>query len=1054
MKKSSTLLVLLFVALSLVANAFGQNYRAQKELLKKYESGQELTKLEKLQLEEVIPYVQKPIINILNNPHKPGETKADLLTEDFSGGSLPTGWTNVDASGTNVWEFNNPGGRTINTTTNANGFAILDSDHYGGGPEDSRLTTSAINCSANTTVILEFEHYFRQYNSSSAEVLVSGDNGATWTTIETWSTSTANAEAESYNISTTAAGQSQVLIQWHWTGDYEWYWAVDDIRVYEPSATPEYNISPASKDFGTVNLSETSSNQTFTISNTGGGTLTVSSATIVGTNSGDFTISDAPTFPQNLTNGQSFTLNVSFSPSAEGARSANLRVTADAKVDHDTPLSGTGHNTTLTPPITQDFATYPPTDWTEGTGLLAAPSTITGTSSTWQADGFANSGTTGAARINIYGTSAKEWLFTPPIQLGDGTTDYQLEFDVAFTDYANSNPPESVGDDDKFAVVISTDGGTTWTSANALQQWTNSSTPTLASISNTGTHVTISLASYSGLVKIGFYGESTTTNADNDLSIDNFEIREIPTSPVFDISPASKDFGDIGTGQQSTAQTFTISNTGVGSLTIDPAPSLVGTNASEFSISDANVYPKTLTGGQSCTLNVTFSPNSTGSKSATLRVVDNLSKTTHDIPLTGNGVNYNSGGDGTSYGGYYWSNSTPQSGNNNPPTYEWIDPVQNGHTQVSAVTSGSFDDGYYTTPIGFEFTFFGNPYTDVHIGTNGYLTFGSGTTSTAGSLTIPSSTAPNNLIAVATMDLNNGTNGKIYYGNTGGNFVATWWHYIDYGDEAEYITCQAILKPNGNIKLQYNYNESALNAATSSSTINGDALIGIENSDGTVGISYRVDGTRGPIFTSSKAGSMALEFGKTESGLPVEITLFNVNVDGQKAILNWQTATEVNNYGFEIQRNVNDDENNWEKVGFVEGSGNSNSPKNYSFVDQNLAIGRYLYRLKQIDIDGNYKYSDVVEANIEKPAKFALEQNYPNPFNPSTEIRYSLAKSTFVELNVYNSIGQEIARLVNSKQEPGNYKVSFNSKGLPSGVYFYHLRTKEFNSFKKMILLK
>ncbi|MDP3830477.1 MAG: LamG-like jellyroll fold domain-containing protein, partial [Ignavibacteriaceae bacterium] len=247
--------------------------------------------------------------------------------------------------------------------------------------------------------------------------------------------------------------------------------------------------------------------------------------------------SNEPAFPQSLTFGQSFTLDVTFSPLDDGARSASLRLVADAKVDNDAALTGTGHDVTITPPFTETFAGYPPTNWTEGQGTLAAPSIITGTTSAWTQGDYRNDlddPNGKSAKINIYGTteSDNEWLFSPQINLGDGSQHYQLEFDLALTEWAFSgtpNPP--AGSDDKFAVIISTDGGTTWSSANSLQTWDNTTSPSFSEIPIAGQHITISLSSYTGIVKIGFYGESTVSNGDNDLFVDNVQIRD-PLSPI------------------------------------------------------------------------------------------------------------------------------------------------------------------------------------------------------------------------------------------------------------------------------------------------------------------------------------------------------------------------------------------------------------------------------------------------------------------------------------------------------------------------------------------
>ncbi len=190
--------------------------------------------------------------------------------------------------------------------------------------------------------------------------------------------------------------------------------------------------------------------------------------------------------------------------------------------------------------------------------------------------------------------------------------------------------------------------------------------------------------------------------------------------------------------------------------------------------------------------------------------------------------------------------------------------------------------------------------------------------------------------------------------------------------------------------------------------------------------------------------------------LPVELISFTANVNDNNVILNWQTATEVNNYGFEIQRST--EKTTWSKIGFVEGNGTSNSPKEYSFTDRVSQSGKYSYRLKQIDIDGSYKYSNVVEVNVGSPEKFELGQNYPNPFNPATTIEYSIPNVgepvQNVQLIIYDVLGREVATLVNGKQEVGHYKVKFDASKLNSGVYFYTLRAGEFVSTKKMILMK
>jgi len=213
--------------------------------------------------------------------------------------------------------------------------------------------------------------------------------------------------------------------------------------------------------------------------------------------------------------------------------------------------------------------------------------------------------------------------------------------------------------------------------------------------------------------------------------------------------------------------------------------------------------------------------------------------------------------------------------------------------------------------------------------------------------------------------------------------------------------------------------------------------------------------------SASGAGSIAggwnLNFNTTS--LPVELTSFSASSNSNVVNLIWNTATEVNNYGFEIQRSVGQISNLspvWTKIGFVKGSGNSNSPKNYSFVDNNPdQSGTVKYRLKQIDNDGNFKYSSIVTVNL-LPTKFELYQNYPNPFNPTTAISYQLSTNSHVTLKLYDVLGREVATLVDKEQNAGRYSVELSADKyqLASGVYFYRITAGNYTAVKKLLLLK
>ena len=188
--------------------------------------------------------------------------------------------------------------------------------------------------------------------------------------------------------------------------------------------------------------------------------------------------------------------------------------------------------------------------------------------------------------------------------------------------------------------------------------------------------------------------------------------------------------------------------------------------------------------------------------------------------------------------------------------------------------------------------------------------------------------------------------------------------------------------------------------------------------------------------------------------LPVELKSFTAKASSGKVQLDWTTATEINNSGFEIERSY--DGKTFFTIGFVKGNGTTTEPRSYSFTDdiQFKATESLFYRLKQVDYNGSVDYSDVVSVVIEMPIEYALDQNYPNPFNPSTVITYSIPQKSNVSLKIYDILGNEIAALVNEQKEAGSYKVQYDASKLSSGVYIYSIQAGEFLETRKMILMK
>jgi hypothetical protein len=216
------------------------------------------------------------------------------------------------------------------------------------------------------------------------------------------------------------------------------------------------------------------------------------------------------------------------------------------------------------------------------------------------------------------------------------------------------------------------------------------------------------------------------------------------------------------------------------------------------------------------------------------------------------------------------------------------------------------------------------------------------------------------------------------------------------------------------------------------------------------------------IKTTDVHGNESVSSSQLTADVPLsaEITSFTVVANHFTAQLHWNTATETNNHGFEIERKIISNEqlssSNWIKTGFVEGNGTTNSSKNYSYSESNIIAGKYEYRLKQISNDGNFTHSHSVEVEIGiAPKLFELSQNYPNPSNPTTNIEFTVPANGLTTLKVFNAIGQEVATLFNGEAEAGKYNlVTFDAKDLSSGIYFARLVSDRKSQIKKLLFVK
>lgn len=272
---------------------------------------------------------------------------------------------------------------------------------------------------------------------------------------------------------------------------------------------------------------------------------------------------------------------------------------------------------------------------------------------------------------------------------------------------------------------------------------------------------------------------------------------------------------------------------------------------------------------------------------------------------------------------------------------------------------------------------------------------------------------------------------------------ANFWNSCDFSpDESCNITVDATYNPAGSIGVDFVFVKQGV---LSPYTDPWEVLTVFSDHDMNLGV---------PVSDHFPVTAI---LGYTDGAVPVELVSFGATAHESEVILQWVTATESNNYGFEIERSSAGTMFN--RIGFVAGHGTTVVPKSYIFVDRDIQKARYYYRLKQIDFDGSYSYSNVLELVLEAPSTFRLQQNFPNPFNPSTTITYSIPSLERVMLDIFTLRGEYVINLVNKVQEAGNYLVNWNGRNqhdheAASGVYIARLKTERISKAITMIKIQ
>lgn len=500
------------------------------------------------------------------------------------------------------------------------------------------------------------------------------------------------------------------------------------------------------------------------------------------------------------------------------------------------------------------------------------------------------------------------------------------------------------------------------------------------------------------------------------------------------------------------------------------------------------------------TFDSTFCPSVTGIWN--IRVFTTLAADTNpanDTLVTTVTVVYPSSGGGTAgNSGYFFANSLPCVTGPSKPAFAWRDttgsvPLMIDTTIQTAppgiIFTGTKDDGFWSLggilPPGEKFRFDGVDYDSFYVSTNGIIGLvlaGNGTKlDDFTTQNLPSTLAVQPGLFPFWKDFNWGTvitgakrlSYKVDIANN--ELIFTYERAPNFGATlaTDYASFQVILEImpspaiNGRMFVQFDDSRTGAEFLNKYSnwTLAGHT-VGLQDITGTEAVQYRrvtaagmVNVTvPGPLFASP----VAVAFGPDALALPVELSSFTGTVVNNGVRLDWTTASEVNNYGYYVQKRPTGG-TEWNELAnsFIPGHGTTNEPHHYTFTDTTALTTPTQYRLKQVDLDGAISFTDPIEVvsptgvKETAPFEFVLKQNYPNPFNPETNIKFSVEHAGRATLEIYNLLGQKVATLFDDVVEAGFYHtVKFNGRNLASGVYFYRLESGYQADLKKLLLLK
>lgn len=358
--------------------------------------------------------------------------------------------------------------------------------------------------------------------------------------------------------------------------------------------------------------------------------------------------------------------------------------------------------------------------------------------------------------------------------------------------------------------------------------------------------------------------------------------------------------------------------------------------------------------------------------------------------------------------------------------------------------------------------------------TNGLLNTGSNTLTFANSATNPSEISTSRIVGTAVMDSRSIGTGSIYFLNcniaasAGGGDIGSvtitrkTGSAVIVGGNAGILSSwnitTTIPSVTRNITYEWlsNYDNGHIFGGTNKAQIYKSTNGSIWTTSGSP-VDVSALNPRS-ITTTGESPSMRWTVSSQDAPLPVTLSSFSASVNSNNVSLKWVTSNEINNSGFDVERSEGAS-NQYTKIGFVKGNGTKETSSEYTFTDSKLNSGKYQYRLKQLDLNGNFEYHNLTQSiEVALPSKIELAQNYPNPFNPSTKIDFTLPSNSKVKISIFDMTGKEVAVALNDTRSAGYHTIQFNASNLSSGVYFYKLdissNEQNISLLKKMVLIK